>query len=947
MPSSLRKRRVKQESEPPSASPSSQRESKSPESQGSQESQGHLHGPDQDQDRDQDRDKEEALFAGMQLEDWNWNWNGSDRRTASVSPTKRPRLAYEPAHYVDFDPGSPSAWLSRSPSQSPDLTQTQTQSNSHSPHPSASPTRALVPVKSEHDGGHSAFKAFSAYEVDPNTLSEDDSSGDDDQENNGAASGQDTDTSTDDQESTDGASDQESDSTVDDDDTRSEGRAKSQEGDGFAGDPNFESELEVGQDTHGSDQKKQKEREEQEHGGTDADEESDDGFWDKVGEGTKYRQEMQAKLEDLILRQTYISTVAPNRKEIQNMPMPLYLRGRSYPKLVNRTMEEEMRARRLAERYEFGKRRREKRLARLERHRNRGETQDQSIRYSSQCTSCIVQGLDCSGHRPICSQCHQSSSATTASLSSRTAVPSSLRVLPSDAPPGFCSYPVEGDLIIAPDMYKRLKETIPQAAVSTLNEIGLTRFEIADAIPGLTGRRDDSTDAGWVVGITKKHATVYTCRPMLDKNPAANADYMLDIKFRRGTNDSDTKRRRKPKGTRRQRQRARASWNINPEPPALERSTEMSTDAPRPRKRSRLASTLNRNFLGLPRRGSRSGSRKEIQQKSYEWVVNEANQIKGNKRRKDDVSSEDGGDEIDLDSARGAGRHRRDTRRYNRERQNQELFRDLKPQALMGDAAVYRLAEQLDDDHTVYLGLDKTAQDALFVNRQRENMNAMTAYLRHTTAVSIRELGWAGSEKREGRKRGLAVFPRVEVGMDGVKTYRRIKTFRARKQWREAAAKVRKVNSKTFRPWVPEKGEEILPSVCDVFEALDLPSHIALGMIIQEVVSDFAFKLGKESQLEDVEVAEERLNAERISGEAQTAVAGNGADVRTGGVSTGPEEEGEEAPEDEEEEEEEEEREEEEEVVVVEADGAGTGYRFSPRPTFAFDSSEEDEEDEE
>lgn len=126
----------------------------------------------------------------------------------------------------------------------------------------------------------------------------------------------------------------------------------------------------------------------------------------------------------------------------------------------------------------------------------------------------------------------------------------------------------------------------------------------------------------------------------------------------------------------------------------------------------------------------------------------------------------------------------------------------------------------------------------------------------------------------------------------------------------------------------------------DVFQALDLPSHIALGMIIQEVISDFAFKLGKESQLEDFEVLEERLVAEEVFGKVadtgSSANARNSAATRNGGDSSRREEE-----------EVEEEDEEEEVVVVVVAatDGAETGYRFSPRPTFAFDSSEEDEEE--
>ncbi|OAQ36568.1 hypothetical protein K457DRAFT_171087 [Linnemannia elongata AG-77] len=50
-----------------------------------------------------------------------------------------------------------------------------------------------------------------------------------------------------------------------------------------------------------------------------------------------------------------------------------------------------------------------------------------------------------------------------------------------------------------------------------------------------------------------------------------------------------------------------------------------------------------------------------------------------------------------------------------------------------------------------------------------------------------------------------------------------------------------------------------------MFEAMDLTSHIALGMIVQEIISDFAFKLGKDSQLEDIQVKVDKLVAAQHS----------------------------------------------------------------------------------
>ncbi|KAF9902419.1 hypothetical protein EC991_004966 [Linnemannia zychae] len=99
--------------------------------------------------------------------------------------------------------------------------------------------------------------------------------------------------------------------------------------------------------------------------------------------------------------------------------------------------------------------------------------------------------------------------------------------------------------------------------------------------------------------------------------------------------------------------------------------------------------------------------------------------------------------------------------------------------------------------------------------------------------------------------------------------------------------KYKKQIANTFRPWVAQRDDKVIPSACDLpettflqaihyyasyyythispspdmFEAMDLTSHIALGMIIQEIISDFAFKLGKESQLEDIQVKVDKLTA--------------------------------------------------------------------------------------
>ncbi|KAG0240867.1 hypothetical protein BGW41_006622 [Actinomortierella wolfii] len=90
--------------------------------------------------------------------------------------------------------------------------------------------------------------------------------------------------------------------------------------------------------------------------------------------------------------------------------------------------------------------------------------------------------------------------------------------------------------------------------------------------------------------------------------------------------------------------------------------------------------------------------------------------------------------------------------------------------------------------------------------------------------------------------------------------------------------------AKTWKPWDAIDDSKIGPSLCplpedaflralhhyatyyytyiqpspDIFESLDLTSQIALGMIVQEVVAEFALKLGRQGQLEDKEVQKER-----------------------------------------------------------------------------------------
>ncbi|KAG0267321.1 hypothetical protein DFQ27_008881 [Actinomortierella ambigua] len=120
--------------------------------------------------------------------------------------------------------------------------------------------------------------------------------------------------------------------------------------------------------------------------------------------------------------------------------------------------------------------------------------------------------------------------------------------------------------------------------------------------------------------------------------------------------------------------------------------------------------------------------------------------------------------------------------------------------------------------------------------------------------------------------------------------------------------------AKTWKPWDTIDDSEIGPSLCpppedsllralhhyttyyftyilpspDIFESLDLTSQIALGMILQEVVAEFAIKLGRQGQLEDREVQKLRLDylqKLREKEAAQTAAATSRASSIGAGVS--------------------------------------------------------------
>lgn len=197
-------------------------------------------------------------------------------------------------------------------------------------------------------------------------------------------------------------------------------------------------------------------------------------------------------------------------------------------------------------------------------------TMDFPIRYSKSCTACITQGFECSGHKPICSQCYYSSARYTRAIvrprdydidaegfhgnkhGAGAGVGQDL-----DTTVEMCSYPVEAPPLIPSLVYRRLTaaagkldqmppvmdgslsrtelwgETIKSVAMtpvkeendSSYNKDDFDRLGDNEQEEEPAGRRPRNRD-------TKKRLqphweVFYRGLPNMDRNSAATVDYVL------------------------------------------------------------------------------------------------------------------------------------------------------------------------------------------------------------------------------------------------------------------------------------------------------------------------------------------------------------------------------------------------------------------------------------
>ncbi|KAF9110018.1 hypothetical protein BGX27_006879 [Mortierella sp. AM989] len=538
----------------------------------------------------------------------------------------------------------------------------------------------------------------------------------------------------------------------------------------------------------------------------------------------------KSEIDALVLRESYLNTVAPNHDDVQNIPVMQHLNSTTDTAKLSRSR---------------------RRMLVREMANQAGGSDAQEVRYSKQCTSCMLQGFECSGHKPICSQCYYSSSRTTLSLS-RNVSPT------GDPIPSSCSYPVEGKPLIPGHVFRSLRDQVEEES-NVAKDKRLPMEDIQKAIKKLSVAKDESKDVGWKVS--------FRGNPLMDKNPATDVDYLIK-------SDPTT---------------AFKAYNHLKIRDALKTDDQRSVQVDGSKDKVGEGETASVGHLATEKP-------KDALQKRFKtkWIEHA-------------LLEEDGQTENDtLDG--------KDLRRKpgpvlaHALTGNEPLIRFN-----LGDGSTDRRGRR----EQALLAFGRSSREALIEENNRSGFGEANKLLRRTSAKvrnaekslsgkwdvgnhpgtsSTTASAMTGTEAEENSDAESAIGEQlptskddvIELDIGGMKIKRNVRLAKVRKDHIGKKVKMpayRKRIAKTFRPWIARKKEKVIPTACDipetsflqaihfyasyyythaypcpdVFEAMDLTSHIALGMIIQEIISDFAFKLGKESQLEDIEVKREKL----------------------------------------------------------------------------------------
>ncbi|KAF9997737.1 hypothetical protein BGZ79_008554 [Entomortierella chlamydospora] len=561
-------------------------------------------------------------------------------------------------------------------------------------------------------------------------------------------------------------------------------------------------------------------------------------------------------IDRLVLQGTYLNTIAPTHGDVQSIPMAQYRDGTSGVEGLSQEEKEELAARAIKAGASFGE-----------------------VRYSKQCTSCVIQGFDCSGHKPICSQCYYSSSRTTRSLS-RNASPTGGPI------PSSCSYPVDGKPLVPAYVFRSLMEQAEEESKADEDK-RLPLTKVQKAIQKMAVSKDESEDVGWKIN--------FKGRPIMDKNPASGVDYLIKSSSARSAL-GDSKKFTDVTI------RDVALKIEDQEPLKKEREEkddvgEKAVGSVRPltakkvkkgRRKHKRAKWIERALF--------QEDEHALLQKDEHALHREDEQVKGDSvsvvqeppklnRRVDRPIRLLSGKEsmIRLEGEHGT----------NDEGRKEETFISFSRNSRETLIDEYNRRDFVDSE-SLLKGVKSKVKVAettsgVWTVGDRDGTGATTE-LTDTAAAAATKTGEATVAVPPVKDPKYDV---VELDVGGAKIKRRVRVTNVKRdptgKKKMKILAYRKRMAKTFRPWVAHKNEKVIPSACDipetsflqaihfyasyyythacpcpdVFEAMDLTSHIALGMIIQEVISDFAFKLGKESQLEDIEVKQERMDYEK------------------------------------------------------------------------------------
>ncbi|KAG0358036.1 hypothetical protein BG005_002786, partial [Podila minutissima] len=496
------------------------------------------------------------------------------------------------------------------------------------------------------------------------------------------------------------------------------------------------------------------------------------------------------------------------------------------------------------------------------------------------CTSCTVQGFECSGHRPICSQCFYSSSEFTASFGAKDK--------------SMCSYPVEAQKVgpvrvMAEEGGRRTNSGRgkTQRDQASGDEEGVGQVPRDQGDRSKKGTREE-VEKRWEVKAQKGHL-------LFDRNMAAGVDFLL-----RSEQDEERKR---------------VEMNRSQQSNNLDQDTQGSQGQGHP-EGSRPASNGTSTWIEQRFFESHDASELDFDRPSLKKWKRKV-QI-GDGEELLEIAGTGGSDQAQpmvlslqsqiAEALRQDRMHEKFLDRAAPSEQNNNVATSMAARALERWGTELDSIEKkgqvieadLDGAHFRHVighsGFDRTlrgekSRKAIKAHLGEQRTEQQLAHFRERIET------WKAEKATLKRTLSREEYRKVEVRYKSAKHAlrehaRQLEEGGAKQRPLKRSSKVpkyRKQMEKSFRPWVPGQHEPVERSQCelpettflqslhqyasyyythaqpcpDVFESMDLTAQIALGMIVQETISDFAYKLGKQGQVA-LEVSDDSRDSESI-----------------------------------------------------------------------------------